>query len=118
MDSGHLGFTIKSGPTGAVSDPVGGLRAGTPGLTGGSPLRGPNAAPRHGEPPSELCWSPDRGAGGQARPQGGGRGGASGRGAPEGSPSAYTRISGRTRKLRADATGSEEAGDKALDQFW
>lgn len=58
MDFGHLGHTVKSGLTGAVSDLVGGLWADTPGLTGGSPVQGPNAMPQHGEPPSELCWRP------------------------------------------------------------
>lgn len=43
MDFGHLGHTIKSGLTGAVSDLVGGLWAGTPSLTRGSPMQGPNA---------------------------------------------------------------------------
>lgn len=60
----------------------------------------------------------NRGAGGRAQPQGGSHGGALGKGAPEGSPSEYTHISGCTRKLRANATHSEEAGDKALDQPW
>lgn len=60
----------------------------------------------------------NHGAGRQAQPQGGSCGGASGKGAPEGSPSAYTRISGGTGKLRANPTCSEEAGGKALNQFW
>lgn len=118
MDFGHLGHTVKSGLTGAVHDLVGGLWAGTPGLTRGSPGQGPNAAPRHGEAPSGLCRQPTPWAGGQAPPQGSSHRGASGRGAPERSPSAYTRVAGCTGKLRANATRSEEAGDQALKQFW
>jgi len=108
MDFGHLGHTIKSGLAGAASDQVGGLWAGTPGLTGAGPRsRGASSASgRNG------------GAGGEAKPQGSSCGGASGKGAPGRRPLAYTRSSGCTGKRRASATRSEEAGDKALDRFW
>lgn len=72
-------------------------------------MQGPNASSAGGQ---------NHGAGGQVQPQGDNRAGASGKGALEGIPSAYTCILERPGKLRANATRSEEAGDKALHQFW